>query len=243
MRRPYVAIALAAAIALACLTPSLSQCAMSDAVYQANKRVTEADSQLHKARLALSRSAARIRKQIEATPQYKAAEASSRAAQAQYAAAVKAVRQSLTSDASYKQAVQERNRCQAERDQLRANPDAPPDQVTQAAVALLGAQAAVARIEQQAIAADPAVSKARDALDEANAGLAEIQGTFPKYAQSDADYQSARQQVQQAAVAVNDAQKQLAQAKQQQAQADRQKMEQDIQNGRNAIMNNSGWRK
>jgi len=164
-------------------------------VYQAQKRVTDAESQLRKAKAALRRSGDKIRGQIEATPEYKQAAAAARTAQGKYNSAVKAAKKSLAQAPEYQQALHERDQRQNERDALRGRTDATPEQRTRAAVELLKAQQGVARIEQKAIDSDPAVTQAAEDLAQANAKLAELQSTFPQYALKDPAYQSAQQQV------------------------------------------------
>jgi len=214
-----------------------------DALRDAKKRVTEADTEVHKAAIALSAASSRIRKQIEASPQWKQAAEAGRQAQSAYAAAGNAVRRGLETQPAYKAAVAERTRRSDEREALRADPKAAQEQVLQAAVALLSAQAAVTHIERDAMAKDPAIEAARANMDLANAAIEEIKKTFADLAAKDQAYQSARQQVDAASAHLVEAQKQLQIAKAQQAESERQKLDQEIAAHRQNMLDNAGWRR
>ena len=220
------------------------QASVSDEpVRQAQKQVTAAESDVHKAMIALRAEAKRILAELEATPEWKQAAAGAREAQGAYTAAVKQARSSIAADPQYKAALGARAARQAERDALRGDPKASPERVTEAAVAVLNANAAVSRIEREAAAKDPAVVKANEAVEQANARLADLRNTLADRAAKDAAYQSAKQRLEQVALNVQQARKQLALAKQQHDEAERQQLDQDLDAQRQRMRDAAGFRR
>ena len=244
MRRHHILIFAAAFVLATASRPEQARSATDNsAILDAKRQLSKADTELHRATLALSAQTNRIRKQVESTPQWKEAAAAAREAQARYTAAVKVVTASLATDAKYKAALGERARRRAERDALKADPKTPREEVVAAAVAALNAEAAVGRIERAARDADPSVADAKAAMDQANASLGALHAMFDELAEKDAAYQEARQRLQQASAASDDARKQLAQAREQQAEADRQQLDQDIQTRTQQLRDAAGWRR
>ena len=126
------------------LAASLLLCATafaadSDVVMQAKKRVTEADSQVRKAMVGAKLEADKIVKALEATPPYAQATSDLKAAQAKYSKATAKVKASLAVDPMYKQAVAERTRLQTEKERLRSDPSATPEQRLKTATDTLAA--------------------------------------------------------------------------------------------------------
>lgn len=199
------------------------------AVRDARKRLGEAESQVHKAKLAMSAATAKIRKEIEGTPQWKQAAAAAREAQSAVTSAAKAVRERVAKEPAYKSAVAVRDQRRAERDALRADPKTPQEKVIEAAVAVLNAESAVRRIEQEAMAKDPAAVEAKRQMNETNAKLAELRKAFDDKAAQDPDYQSAKQQLETASTQFADARKQLSEAQSQQAAAQDQQLDQELE--------------
>src|SRR5690348_13133888 len=106
-------ISIFAASVLLCATAFAAD---SDAVMQAKKRVTEADSQVRKAMVGAKLEADRVVKALEATPPYVQAASDLKAAQAKYTKAAAKVKATLNADPKYKAAVAERTRLQTEKE-------------------------------------------------------------------------------------------------------------------------------
>lgn len=222
----YVAV-----VALAWGWTNLARAGSSDApaVRDARKRLAEAESQVHKAKLAMSAATAKIRKEIEGTPQWKQAAAAAREAQGAFTSVAKAVRDRVSKEPAYKSAAAVRDQRRAERDALRVDPKTPQDKVIESAVAVLNAESAVRRIEQQAMEKDPAAVESKRQMNETNAKLAELRKTFDDKAAQDPDYQSAKQQLETASSQFADARKQLSEAQSQQAAAQDQQLDQELE--------------
>ena len=213
--------------------------ATSEAVNQAKRRASEADAQLRQARAALVMEANRLMKASESTPQWQQSATALKDAQNKHAQAVKAARAALTSNEQYKAAVAERTKRLDEREALRASPTATPEQRTQAAIAVLTAASAVNKIEQQALADDPAVSQAQSAVDQAQYLMDQLKKAAAIEAAKDPAYQAARQKVDAAAAQVAQANQQVQDAKKQQAITEEQNLDNDIENKRNQLFGNN----
>lgn len=211
----------------------------SSAVYQAKKRVSEADSQLRAARAGLVIEANRLMKASESTPQWQKASAALKDAQDHHSQAVRAVRAELAKKPEYKAAIAERNKAQEKREALRNDPTATPEQRTDAAIAVLAASSAVSKIEQRDLADDPGVSQAQSAIDQAQFVIDELRKAAAVEASKDPAYIAARQKVDAAAQQVAQANQQVAEAKKQQAITDEQNLDQEIENKKNAIFGNN----
>jgi hypothetical protein len=211
----------------------------SSAVYQAKKRVSEADAELRSARAALVMEANRLMKASEATPQWQKASAALKEAQDHHSQAVKAVHASLASNPDYKAAVAERTRCQQKREALRNDPTATPEQRTDAAIAVLTASSGVSKIEQRAVSDDPAVSQAQSAVDQAQFVMDELRKAAAVQASKDPAFIAAKQKVDSAAALVAQANQQVADAKKQQAAIDEQNLDREIENKKNQIFGNN----
>jgi len=227
------------ALALLLVTQSAPALAATDspAVSQAKKRLSDAQSALTKAKVQMSRILNRAAQQLEATPEWKKAQAAVKEAQAKHATAIAKVRNDLRQQPAYKAAIAERIRCESARDALRDQPNAPPDQRAQAAVALLNATAQMSHLEKQALASDPQATKAADDLEAANAQLNELRKQLPEIAKKDPEFEPARQQLEQAAKQANDAAQQVASAKRQQDQDDEKHMNDEINTKREQMQN------
>src|SRR5436305_1184923 len=120
MRRRHL-VGVLAAIALLTLgwTAPARANADQDALREANKKVSAAQWELTKAKVAVQKAARKIEGNLEATPEWKEAAAAAKQATAAQAAAVKAAKDALAQKPEYKAAVAERDRRRAERDALR----------------------------------------------------------------------------------------------------------------------------
>ena len=212
-------------------------------VRDAKKRLTEAQAESHRAALALSRAAEKIKKQVEGTPEWKDAAAGAREAQSAYTAAAKTVRDALEKGPEFKAAVAERDKRRAERDALRGDDKAKPEERTQAAVAALNADSKVSRMEKDAVAADPAVVRAKQLMQLAQLKLLARRKEFEELAAKDETYQAAKQRLEAANTQVADAQKQLTQAKQEQAAAESKQLDQDLETKRQQLRDAAGFRR
>jgi len=143
-----------------------SRGADSDAVYQAKKRVNDADAQVRKAMAGVTIEANRIAKAVEITPAWQQAMLELKSAQARQLKASAAVKTALAADPNYKKAVAERTRTFEEKETLLQDPKATPEQRTNAAIATLKAAADISKLEQQALEDDPEVAKAKAAITE-----------------------------------------------------------------------------
>lgn len=230
----------------------------ADPLHDAKKRLSDAQSELTKAKVGVSLAAKKIQKQIEATPEWKQAATAAAEATNRYEVTMRAARQKLAQQPAYKAAIAELDKRVAEREALRSSAvpasaddgakdakksDQSPDPVVTAAVAALNAQSAVRKIEQQAYAADPQVTKARSDLDDANAKLADLKKLFLEKVKDDPAFQSAQQQFQQASANYAQAAKDLDQAKKQQAAAESQKLDSDLDTQRQQMPDRAGWRR
>jgi hypothetical protein len=211
----------------------------SDAVLQAKKRVTEADSQVRKAMAGARIEANRIVKALEATPPYAQANSELKAAQAQYAKAAARVKSELSADPKYKQAVAERTRLQEEKERLRSDPTATPEQRLKAASDTLAAAGAVAKLEQQAIEDDGDATKAKAAITQAQYTLKELERNALAQAARDPGLLAAKQKVDAAKVQLADAEKNLSEVKKQQATAEAQRMDDEAQKAQNSVFDPS----
>ena len=210
---------------------------MSDAVYQAKKRVSDADSQVRKATAAFTIEANRFAKVVESTPEWKQATAQLKEAQAKLAKASSAVKASLASNEAYKKALAERTRRQEEKEALRADPKATPEQRMDSAVATLKAAGDVTKMELAAMEDDVDVAKAKAAVNQAQYTLDELRRGAMAQAAKDPGVIAAREKVNAAKVQLADAEKSFQEAKKQQARADEQKMNQEIERSTNSILN------
>lgn len=210
---------------------------MSDAVYQAKKRVTEADGQVRKATVAFTAEANRFAKAVEATHEWKQASTQLKDAQARLAKASAAVKAGLAKNENYKKAVAERTRLQEQKEALRVDAQATPDQRMQAAVATLKAAGEVTKIELQAMDDDVDVAKAKAAINQAQYTLDELRRGAMAQAAKDPGVIAARDKVNAAKTQLADAEKNFQEAKKQQARADEQKMNAEIERSTNSILN------
>ena len=207
----------------------------SDAVMQAKKRVTEADSQVRKAKVGAKQEADRIVRALEATPPYVQANGDLKAAQAKYAKATAKAKSALAADPKYKQAVAERTRLQMEKERLRSDPAATPEQRLKAATDTLAASAEVAKLEQQAIEEDGDATKAKAAMTQAQYTLEELKRSALAQAAKDPGLLAAKQKVDAANLQLADAEKGLQEVRKQQAAAEAQRMDDEAQKAQNAV--------
>lgn len=250
MRRPTFP-----AVAILLLTVSVAQ---ADAVSDAKKRLGDAQSELTKAKVGAVLAARKIQKQLETTPQWKQAAHAAAEASNRYDTLCRSVRQKLEQEPRYKSAVAEYDKRVSERDALRANPtqqaadDQPKsagqkapaaDPIIQASIAVLNAQSAVRKLEQDALAADPKVSQAKAELDDANAKLADLKRDALAKVKDDPTFQQAQQRLQQASATYAQAAKDLDQAKKQQAAAEDQKLDRDLDAQRQQMFDRAGFRR
>jgi predicted nucleic acid-binding Zn-ribbon protein len=230
----------------------------ADPLHDAKKRLSDAQTELTKAKVGVSLAAKKIQKQIEATPEWKQAASAAMEATNRYEASMRVAREHLARQPAYKAAIAELDKRVTEREALRGSAvpasaddgakganksDSSPDPVVTAAVAVLNAQSAVRKIEQEAYAADPQVTKARSDLDDANTKLAELKKVFLEKVKGDPAFQSAQQQFQQASANYAQAAKDLDQAKKQQAAAESQKLDSDLDTQRQQMLDRAGWRR
>jgi hypothetical protein len=219
-------------------SPALAQ--SSDAISEAKRQVNQADSEHHKAVVALSKEAARIRKLIEDKPEWKQAQAMLKDGQTKYNLAVAAVRKSLQPDPAYQRAQKNYRDALNDKETLRANPDATPEQRTAAAVACLTASSEIGRLEQKALAEDTAADQAHTLIQQGNDQIEELKKQFGPVAQKDPAYQAARQRVTATETQLASAETNLSQAKAAQARTDEQRDNQQIESLRNSLMRNAG---
>ena len=222
------------------LAASLLLCATafaadSDAVMQAKKRVTEADSQVRKAMVGAKLEADKIVKALEATPPYAQATSDLKAAQAKYSKATAKVKASLAVDPKYKQAVAERTRLQTEKERLRSDPSATPEQRLKTATDTLAAAAEVSKLEQQAIEDDGDATKAKAAMTQAQYTIDELKRGALAQAGKDPGILAAKQKIDAAKVQLAEAEKALQEVRKQQATAEAQRMDDEAQKAQNAV--------
>jgi putative ABC transport system permease protein len=211
----------------------------SDAVNQAKKRVSDADAQVRKAMAGVTIEATRIAKALEVTAPYVQASGDLKAAQAKFVKASGKVKAALAADPAYKKAVAERTRLQEEKERVRSDPGATPEQRTQVAVDTLKAAAEVGKLEQQAMEDDGEVAKAKAAITQAQYTLDELKRSALANAAQDPALLAAKQKVDSAKVQLVDAEKQLGDAKKQQARLNEQKMADEAQKAQDAVFDPS----
>jgi len=232
MRHRTGFISILAASLLLCTT---ALAADSDAVMQAKKRVTEADSQVRKAMVGAKQEADRIVKALEATPPYAQATSDLKAAQAKYAKAAAKVKATLNADPKYKAAVAERTRLQIEKERLRSDPSATPEQRLKVATDTLAAAGAVSQLEQQAIEDDADATKAKATITQSQYTLDELKRNALAQAAKDPGIQAARQKVDAAKVQLADAEKALQDVRKQQSAEEAKRMDDAAQKAQNAV--------
>jgi len=248
------------AIPLFLLTLALmqAQAFAADPLKDAKKRLSDAQSELTKAKVGVSLAAKKIQQQLEATPEWKQAAIAANGANIRYEAAAKTARQKLEQEPRYKAAAAEYDKRVAERDALRANPprqsaddlpksagqkDSAPDPIIQASVAVLNAQSALRKLQQDTLAADPKVVQAKADLDDANAMLADLKRSALEKVKDDPTFESARQRLQQASANYEQAAKDLNDARKQQAAAEDQKLDRDLDTQRQQMFDRAGFRR
>lgn len=217
--------------------------APSEGVRQAQKRLGDAQTELTRATASFSSVVLKARKTLEATSEWKQAQADVHKAQADHTAAVNDVRTMLRKRPDYQAAVKQHSQAEMNRDALRERPGTPQEELAQASIEVLNASAVVIRLESDAMKSDLNVLKTKVALDEANAKLDALTKTLPDVAKKDPAYEPARQKLEQAAAHVKDASKQVAQAKQQQEEAEARQMDNDIQRSRDQLERITGFRR
>ena len=211
----------------------------SDAVAQAKKRVSEADTQVRKAMAGARLEADKIVKTLEATPPYAQATNDLKAALTKYTRAAAKVKASLASDPAYKNAVAERTRLQDEKERMRSDPTATPEQRIKTASDTLAAAGAVTKLEQQALEDDGEATKAKAAITQAQYTIDELKRAALAQAAKDPGLLAAKQKVDAAKVQLADAEKGLQEARKQQAAADAKRMDDEAQKAQNAIFDPS----
>jgi chromosome segregation ATPase len=212
----------------------------SDAITQASRQVRQADSDRHKAIIDLTKEAARVRKVIEETPEWKRADAALKSGKTKYNAAVAAVRKSLMADPAYQRAQKNYQQSLQDREELRGKADATPEQRLAAATACLTASSAMGHIEQKAIENDTAADQAHTLIQQANDQIEELKKRFSAVAQKDAGYQAAKQKLAATETQLASAETNLNQVKAAQARADEAKSNQEIDALHNTLMRNAG---
>lgn len=217
------------ALAVIVLAFCLSAAARADDLAAPRKRLSEAQSAVTKAKVAVRLAARKIEQQFEATAEWKKADAAAKAADDRYAAAVRAARAALGESPAFKQAVEERARREAELKTLKTAAEPDEQAIATASVALLNAVATTSRLEHEALAADPKVAEAKAAADAAAAPLAELRKAELQRVENDPAFLAARDQLHQAATACDQAAADLSRARQQQAAAQSQKDDADIE--------------
>ncbi len=235
-RQPVGIFSVLAAVVLMTAT---ALAADSDAVAQAKKRVSEADSQVRKAMAGAKIEADKIVKALEATPPYVQATNDLKAAQARYLKAAAKVKVSLASDPAYKNAVVERTRLQDEKERMRSDPSATPEQRIKVASDTLAAAGAVTKLEQQALEDDGETTKAKAAITQAQYTIDELKRGALAQAAKDPGLLAAKQKVDSAKVQLADAEKNLQDARKQQAAADAKRMDDEAQKAQNPIFDPS----
>jgi chromosome segregation ATPase len=207
----------------------------SPQVSQAKKRLADAQTEVSRAKGALSQIVNKAIKELEATPEWKEAAARLKSAQAKQAVATRTAQQKLRSNTNYQAALAERSKIQGQRDTLRNTPNASSDTLAETAVALLKATTVLSRMESDALAADPDVSQAKAEVDAANQNLDLLRKRLPDLTKKEPGFDAARQRLEQAASQMREAAKQVDDAKKQQEKDDERKLNDEINNKRDQL--------
>ena len=192
----------------------------------ARKHVNETNAEVTKATLAVTDIVTGLRREAEKTPEWMQAQAALNTARSENEAARTAVIDSLKPNAAYTQAVRAKAKAEADRDALAKEPGTTAEQRDQNATALFQATQAVAKIESDAVTADPRATATRAKLDAADRKYADLVRAVDAAARNDPAWQAANKTLDEKKQAATDARKALADAVTKEAEAERDRQKQ-----------------
>ncbi|MGE5608567.1 MAG: hypothetical protein ACM359_04895 [Bacillota bacterium] len=193
--------------AILCSSAALAQTADTP-LKAARKRLTEAQTELKKAKAELDKAVGKLRAEFRKGDEWTKAQADQKQAQQELEACRKAVLENLKSKPEYQKAVAEKTKAEATRVQLREQ-EAPPDKMVDALNNAMATAAAVTKLENDAIAADPKASDAKKRLAEATDTLDGLEKQFLESVKANPDLETARAAVKTAEEQVTQAQTSL----------------------------------
>jgi len=187
-------------------------------VQQAQKRLDEADRKVDSAQHDVEKAVDALRKEFENSSEWSEAQSAVKRAQADRDAAVKPLLDALHEQANYKAAMEEKNRCAAEVDRLRAA-KASPNEMTAAATKSAQASGVLLRMEQEVVSNDVAAQAAIKKLAEANKRAGDLKAAFNESIKSKPAFTAARDVVNDARTERDKVAREVRQAQEQQAKA------------------------
>jgi hypothetical protein len=168
----------------------------------AAKDVTDAQTELEKAKADLASVATKLQAQFDATPDMVAALAAQQQAQTADEACHAALSRKLSSDPAYAAAVANKEAAEAKLKALQDADTSDPDQLTAAATEAMNVRSAVTAIESAAESSDPDVVKSKAALVAATAKVTTLRTQFLQSIRQSSEWTTASK-------AVDDAQAKL----------------------------------
>ena len=191
----------------------------------AQERLVEARQRSSAADSGLISSVANMRKEFEAGAEWQAALNELKQATAEFEKARLPIQTRLREGAAYKAAEADKKTLAGELEKLRAQ-GAGSDQITPVATKLMQANAALTKLEGDAVAADPALAGQRKRMVEANVKLTALRKQFDDSIKTSSGWQQAKQEQESAQKAVGEAQKEIREAQMKEAQLERERQAQ-----------------
>jgi len=189
-----------------------------EAVQQATKRLSEADRVVDSAQHDLEKQVDSLRNQFENSQEWADAQSGVKRAQADREMAVKPLLDGLHEEPKYKAALEQKDRCAAEVDRLRAA-KASPKEMTAAATKSAGASGELLRMEQVVVNGDVAAQAAIKKLAEALKRTNDLKSAFNESIKTKPEFTAARNALTEARMARDKVAEEVRQAKQREAQA------------------------
>ena len=178
----------------------------------ARKRLTDAQKELTKAQAALTAATAKVKAEFQKSDDWTKAQGEVKQAQQDLEAARKAVSESLKAKPEYQKALAEKKKADDEKEALRAE-GASTEKIMDAATRALAANAAVVKLETDAVAADPKAAEAKKRLADATAIFTALQKQLELSLKTNPDLEQPRKDVETATERVKQAAKDLAEAR------------------------------
>ena len=198
---------------------------------EAKKKITAAEAEVKRAQQALADVVAKLRSDFEAGQDWQTAAAAQKQAQADYEAAKKPVVEAVKKKPAFASAEREKAEAEKELADLRAK-NTIGEPILKAVNKQADATAAMMKLENDALNADPKVAETRKKLADANMALAALKKQFDGSLAADTNWQEAKKGVDTAQEQVVGGQKELKEALAREKEADKARSEQIRQSRR-----------
>jgi hypothetical protein len=175
----------------------------------ARRAVNEAATELSKANAAYNGAKAKAAQGIQQTPQWQQLIEAQKQAQSTFAAATQPVLEKVHADPRYQNALAAKQRADAKMAELRTSATPTADELTEAGREQATNSALMKKLEEDALAADPAALQAKTNVEATRQALADLKKQAEETTANDPDVQAAKQAVDEAEKKLEEARKTL----------------------------------